>query len=165
MPWAQRLGDLRFRPDQWGDRLIRIAAPGGTTLLLRCHGAPELALWLPAGLEPETGGAFGLYLHPDRHHADRLRAASQFRRAIGLGPPLRWPPFAHAHRHAAMLYIHDRRTGGASLRDIAAELLDPMPGDWRSSSERADLRRLAETASALVAGGYRSLLASSRDRS
>lgn len=165
MPWAQRLGDLRFRPEQWGDRLIRIAAPGGTTLLLRRHGAPELALWLPAGLEPRPGGAFGLYLHPDHHHADRLRAASQFRRAIGLGLPLRSRRFAHAHRHAAMLYIHDRRTDGASLRDIAAELLDPMPDDWRSSSERADLRRLAETALALVAGEYSALLASSRGRS
>ena len=162
VPWAHRLGDLRFRPDQWGDRLIRIAAPGGTALLLRRHGAPELTLWMPAGLEPDMGGAFGLYLHPDRHHADRVRAASQFRRAIGLGPPHRLRPFAHAHRHAAMLYIHDRRTDGASLRDIAAELLDPMPDDWRSSSERADLRRLVETASALVAGGYSSLLASSR---
>jgi hypothetical protein len=165
VPWAQRLGDLRFRPDQWGDRLIRIAAPDGAALLLRRHGAPELALWLPAGLAPDPGGAFGLYLHPDRHHVDRMRAASQFRRAIGLGPPLRTASFAHAHRHAAMLYIHDRRADGASLRDIAAELLDPMPDDWRSSSERADLRRLAETASALVAGGYSSLLASSRGRS
>lgn len=165
VPWAQRLGELRFQPAQWGDRLIRIAAPGGTSLLLRQHGAPELALWLPAGLEPEPGGAFGLYLHPDRHHADRLRAVSRFRRAIGLGPPLRLRPFAHAHRHAAMLYIHDRRTDGASLRDIAAALLDPMPEDWRSNSQRSDLRRLADAASALVAGGYRSLLASSRGRS
>jgi|GEM_PF-2938893 len=165
VPWARRLGDLRFRPEQWGGRLIRIAAPGGTALLLRRHGAPELALWLPTGLEPDTGGAFGLYLHPDRHHADRLRAASHFRRAIGLGPPLRFRPFAHAHRHAAMLYIHDRHADVASLRDIAAELLDPMPDDWRSSSERADLRRLAETASALVAGEYSSLLSSSRCRS
>jgi hypothetical protein len=165
VPWAQRLGDLRFRPDQWGDRLIRIAAPGGTALLLRRHGAPEQALWLPAGLEPEPGRAFGLYLHPDCHHADRLCAASHFRRAIGLGPPLRLRPFAHAHRHAVMLYIYDQRTSGASLRDIAADLLDPMPDDWRSSSQRADLRRLAETASALVAGEYKSLLTSSRGRS
>lgn len=165
VPWARRLGELLFRPDQWGDRLIRIAAPGGTALLMRRHGAPELALWLPAGLAPDPGRAFGLYLHPDHHHADRLRAASQFRRAIGLGPPLRSRPFAHAHRHAAMLYIHDRLLDGASLRDTAAELLDPMPDHWRSSSERADLRRLAETASALVAGGYRWLLASSRGRS
>ena len=32
---------------------------------------------------------------------------------------------------------------GASLRDIAGHLLDPLPDDWRMSSERSDLRRLA----------------------
>ena len=58
-----------------------------------------------------------------------------------------------------MLYIHDRVSAGLSLRDIAAELLAPMPDDWRSSSERSDLRRLADAAAAMVAGGYRALLA------
>lgn len=165
VPWARSMGDFPFRPERWGDRLIRIAAPGGMHLLIRRHAAPELALWMPSGLEPEPGAPFGLYLHADRHHADRVRAASLLRRAIGLGPPLRRAPFAQATRHAAMLYIHDRQAAGASLRDIAASLLLPMPDDWRSSSERSDLRRLAETASALVAGGYRSLLGSSRGRS
>lgn len=165
VPWARSLGDLAFRPVRWGDRLIRIAAPGGTHLLIRRHAAPELALWVPAGLEPKPGGPFGLYLHADRNHGDRVRAASLLRRAIGPGPPLRGAPFAQATRHAAMLYIQDRQATGAPLRDIAASLLLPMPDDWRSSSERSDLRRLAETASALVAGGYRSLLGSSRGRS
>lgn len=163
--WARSLGDLPFRPERWGDRLIRIAAPGGLHLLIRRHGAPELALWVPAGLEPKPGGSFGLYLHADRHHGDRVHAASLLRRAIGLGQQLRAAPFADAVRHAAMLYIHDQQAAGASLRDIAASLLSPMPDDWRSSSQRSDLRRLAETASALVAGGYRSLLGSSHGRS
>lgn len=161
---ARGVGDIAFRPEQWGDRLIRIAAPDGAHLLIRRHGAPELALWVPAALAPRPGGPFGLYLHADRAYGERARAAADFRRAIGLGPPLRVRPFAHAHRHAAMLYIHDRQAAGASLRDIAGTLLDPMPGDWRSSSERSDLRRLAETASALVAGGYRALLGSSPAR-
>ena len=165
VPWARNIGDLVFQPERWGGRLIRIAAPDGQHLLIRHHGAPELALWVPAGFAPEPGGRFGLYLHADRKHGDRTRAASLFRRAVGLGPPLRAAPFAHADRHAAMLYIHDRQAAGASLRDIAASLLDPTPDDWRSSSERSDLRRLAEAASALVAGGYRSLLGSSRSRS
>lgn len=160
--WAHSIANLTFRPDRWGDRLIRIDAPDGAHLLIRRHGAPDLPIWLPAGFEPKAGGAFGFYLHPDRHHGERVRAIALFRRAVGLGPPLRVRPFAHATRHAAMLYIYDRQSAGASLRDIAAELLDPMPDDWRSSSERSDLRRLAETASALVAGGYRSLLGSSR---
>src|SRR3546814_12546982 len=45
VPWARSLGDLAFRPERWGNRLIRIAAPGGTPLLIRRHAAPELALW------------------------------------------------------------------------------------------------------------------------
>src|SRR3546814_5022659 len=77
VPWARSLGDLAFRPERWGNRLIRIAAPGGTHLLIRRHAAPELALWVPAGLEPKPGGPFGLYLHADRNHADRIRAASR----------------------------------------------------------------------------------------
>lgn len=162
---ARGVGDIAFRPEHWGERLIRIAAPGGAHLLIRRHGAPELALWVPTALAPKPGGPFGVYLHTDCTHGERVRAAAQFRRAIGLGPPLRVRPFAHAHRHAAMLYIHDRQAAGASLRDIAASLLSPMPDDWRSSSERSDLRRLAETASMLVAGGYRALLGSSRARS
>src|SRR3546814_10431806 len=70
VPWARSLGDLAFRPERWGNRLIRIAAPGGTHLLIRRHAAPELALWVPAGLEPKPGGPFGLYLHADRNHAE-----------------------------------------------------------------------------------------------
>src|SRR3546814_1772889 len=58
VPWARSLGDLAFRPERWGNRLIRIAAPGGTHLLIRRHAAPELALWVPAGLEPKPGGPF-----------------------------------------------------------------------------------------------------------
>lgn len=117
---------------------------------------------MPARLAPKPGEPFGLYLHPDQHHDDRVRRASLFRRAIAPGSPLRVRSFPHALRHAAMLYVHDRQVAGASLPDIAAELLPAMPADWRSSSERSDFRRLAETASALVAGGYRSLLGSSQ---
>jgi hypothetical protein len=135
-------------------------------LLVRRHGAPELALWLPARLEPRVGEPFGLYLHTDRQHGERMRAAAALlRRWLGPGRQPRLDPFAHAHRHATMLYVHDRRAAGASLRDIAAELFDPMPKEWRASSERSDLRRLAETAAALVAGGYRALLGSSRGQS
>lgn len=158
VPWARSLGDLRFAPSRWGDRVVRIAAPGGSHLLVRRHGAPELALWLPAGLEPRAGAPFGLYLHPDRRHADRVRAAATFHRAIGLGPPLREASYAQAHRQAAMLRIHDLARTGASLRDIAGAMFDPMPDDWRASSERSDLRRLAEAADDMVAGGYRALL-------
>ncbi|NOW45000.1 hypothetical protein FHW96_001146 [Novosphingobium sp. SG751A] len=152
------MGDLHFRPSAWGDRVVRIAAPGGVSLLIRRHGAPELPLWIPAELEPVSGKPFGLYLHPDRQHSERVRAAETFRRVIGLGAPLHVPPNPHAHRLAAMLYIYDLQSNGASLRDIAGQLLDPLPDDWRLSSERSDLRRLADAAAELVSGGYRRLL-------
>jgi hypothetical protein len=104
------------------------------------------------------GKPFGLYLHPDRHHSDRIRAAETLRRAVGLGAPLHVPANPYAHRQATMLYIHDFQRDGASLRDIAGELLDPLPDDWRLSSERSDLRRLADAAAEMVLGGYRRLL-------
>lgn len=158
MPWARPIADLRFLFERWGDRIFRIGSPGGTHLLIRRRGAPELSLWLPSRIAPARGAGFGIYVHPDTAHAARVQAAATFRRAIGHGTPLRFTPFAHAHRHAAMLYIHDLARNGASLRDIAGLLLDPMPVDWRSSSERSDLRRLLDAAIEMSTGGYRRLL-------
>lgn len=138
--------------------MFRMEAPGGAHLLVRRHGTPELALWLPADLAPGIGEPFGLYLHADRHHADRVRAASLLARAIGSGQPLRQRRHPQADRQAAMLCIHDLARKGATLRDIGDMLLDPTPDDWRTSSERSDLRRLAEIAARMVAGDYRSML-------
>jgi len=158
VPWARSIGDLLYRPTAWGDRVVRMAAPGGTSILIRRHGAPELPLWIPADLEPVPGRSFGIYLHPDRSHSDRIRSAESFRRAVGLGAPLRASPSTQAHRQAAMLCIHDLQSDGASLRDIAGLMLDPVPHDWRLSSERSDLRRLADAATEMVTEGYRRLL-------
>lgn len=161
LPWALALPGLRFTPDRWGNALA-MKAPGGAHLLVRRHGSPEIALWLPDRLAPRIGEPFGLYLHPDAHAADRLRAAATLRRALGIGPPLRHVSYRDAHRQAAMLCIHDLAVTGLPLRDIAARLLPAWPDDWRSSSERSDLRRLADAAAAMVAGGYRALLAPRR---
>ena len=157
LPWARAVAGLRFTPDRWGPGVFRMEAPSGAHLLVRRHGAPELALWLPADLSPSIGEPFGLYLHADRHHADRVRAASLLARAIESMRPLRQRRRPKADRQAAMLCIHDLRREGAMLRDIAVMLLDPAPDDWRTSSERSDLRRLAETAARMVAGDYRLL--------
>jgi hypothetical protein len=158
--WARTLGDLPYRPSSWGDHAVRVASRDGAHILVRQHGAPELALWIPAGLEPVPGKPFGLYLHPDRNHVDRVRAAETFRRAIGIGTSLRAMPYPQAARQAAMLFVHDQLAGGASLRDIAADLLRTMPDEWRASSERSDLRRLRDAAAEMSAGGYRRLLGS-----
>ncbi len=144
--------------------MFRLEAPGGAHLLVRRHGSPELALWLPADLAPAAGTPFGLYLHPDRSFSDRVRAATMLARGVGRGPPLRWACHPQAHRQAAMLCIHDLSRSGAGLRGIADVLLNPVPGDWRMSSERSDLRRLADGAARLVAGEYRALLGQRRSR-
>lgn len=104
------------------------------------------------------GEPFGLYLHPDSTYAARVRAASMLARGIGRGPALRCARHPHAHRQVAMLCIHDLFAQGLTLRDIGATMLDPMPDDWRMSSQRSDLRRLADAAAQLVAGDYRTLL-------
>jgi len=158
VPWARRIADAGFRPEDWGERAFRISALGGDQWLLRRAHAPELALWVPHGLAPRRGGAFGLYLHAHRDLAARAGAAQRFRRMIGLGVPLPAVRFADAQRHAIMFYLYDARRAGASLRDIAAVLLDAVPADWRTSSVRSDLRRLAETAERLAGGAYRKLL-------
>lgn len=137
----------------------------GAHLIMRRRGCVEVALWLPAGLAPRPRGRFGIYLNADRHLAYRARAAAAFRRAIGLGPPLRPQRHRDAHRLAAMLCVHDLTESGASLRDIGDRILSPMPDDWRSSSERSDLRRLVEAGREMVVGGYRSLLQPARPSS
>ena len=132
-------------------------APGGAHLLVRRHGSPELAVWLPAGLAPRVGEPFGLYLHVDCQHAARIRATSLLARAIGRGLPIQ-ARHPQAHRQAAMLCIHDLARKGATLREIGGMLLTPAPDDWRTSSERSDLRRLADAGAQMVAGDYRSML-------
>jgi hypothetical protein len=158
VPWARAIDDIGFHPEAWGERVFRVRAIGGDQWLIRRSGAPELALWVPQGLAPPRGGAFGLYLHAHQGLASRCHAAERFRRAIGLGRPLRARPFADARRHAIMLYLFDARLAGASLRDSAEILLGSAPSDWRTSSVRSDLRRLVESANRLAAGGYRNLL-------
>ena len=162
LPWALAAPGLRFTPEKWGATVFRLDAPGGAHLLVRRHGSPELALWLPADLAPVVGAPFGLYMHPDRSFSDRVRAASTLARGIGRGPPLRSARNLKAHRQAAMLCIHDLARNGAGLREIADVLFDPVPDHWRVSSVRSDLRRLAQSADRMVAGEFRVLLGDRR---
>ena len=148
-------------PERWGPGVFRLAAPGGVHLLVRRHGAPELAFWLPAGLAPHRGEPFGFHLAADASYAARVRAVKEIAR--GLGPAAaRRKPFDGAHRHAAMLYVYDAVRAGLGLRAIGDAVLGAVPADWRSSSVRSDLRRLAEDGERLVAAGYRALLDSRR---
>ena len=129
LPWARAVAGLRFTPDRWGPGVFRIEAPEGAHLPVRWHGAPELALWLPADLAPGIGEPFGLYVHADRQHAPRIRATSLPARAIRRGTTLRQARHPQAYRQAAMLCIHDLACEGASLHDIALLLLEAAPDD------------------------------------
>lgn len=62
-------------------------------------------------------------------------------------------------RLATALRAWDARMAGASLRDIAADLLEP--GDWPGPGEcrKSAARRLVATGGALVAAGPRPILA------
>lgn len=162
LPWARAVTGLRFEPAHWGPCVFRMETSEGAHLILRRRGWVEVALWLPDGFAPRPRGPFGIYLNADRHLGYRARAVARFRRAIGHGPPLRPQRHRDAHRLAAMLYVHDLTQSGISLRDIGDLILSPMPHDWRSSSERSDLRRLVEAGREMVAGGYRALLQPTR---
>ena len=158
LPWARAASGLRFEPERWGPGVFRLAAPGGTHLLVRRHSAPEQAFWLPAGLAPRIGEPFGFYLHADVDRAGRLRAAARIARGVGRDLARRPIALRDASRQVAMLYVYDAIKAGNSLHAIGDVLLDRMPEQWRSSSERSDLRRLAGGGEEMVAGAYRSLL-------
>lgn len=162
LPWARTLGDLRFEPSRWSPHAFRLETSVGAHLILRRHGAAEVALWLPAHLAPRPRGLFGIYLHTDPHLIHRGRAAMQLRRAIGIGAPLRPMRHRDAHRLVAMLCVHDLTQAGHSLRAIADQILETIPPDWSTSSERSDLRRLVEAGQRMVDGGYRALLQPAR---
>lgn len=57
LPWARAFPGLHFTPEHWGT-VLGLNAPGGTHLLVRRHGSPEMALWLPERLAPRPGEPF-----------------------------------------------------------------------------------------------------------
>ncbi|MDB5422379.1 MAG: hypothetical protein JWR59_2326 [Brevundimonas sp.] len=161
LPWARTVPGLRFAPERWGPGVFRLQAPGGAHLLVRRHGSPELALWLADKTAPKLGAPFGLYLHVDHQHGERVRAANRLVGAVSAGRHVRQQRYRNADRQAAMLCVHDLLGDGVPLHEIGALLLDPAPDNWRSSSERSDLRRLADAGARMVTAGYRSLMSRS----
>jgi len=86
--------------------------------------------------------------------------------ALGFSLPTRHPRRITQTRHRWLLlrlHAYDLRLAGASQRQIASLLLDPaamtMPdGVWGDSALRAMARALRDEGSALVHGGYVTLL-------
>jgi len=96
---------------------------------------------------------------PQSQALRRCKALFEKRRAAAL-----WPPVRGAGRFAAMLTVLDGRAAGASLRE-AAELVfgcATVRAAWNGRSDflKSRLRRLAQDAQRMTAGGYRRLLAS-----
>lgn len=89
----------------------------------------------------------------------RLEALLERRKAAAL-----WPPIRRAARLTAMLTVIDARAEGARLRE-AAELVfgcATVRATWNGRSDflKSRMRRLAQDAQRMTAGGYRRLLAS-----
>lgn len=141
------------RADRLGQ--VVVLASGGSTFTLSLHGK-----WNAA-----TRPAIHLPLDP--HYRRRSDEALRFS-AVVLGHrlPARHPRrITPARQRQLVLRLHayDLTDASASLRQIAATLLDSsaltMPDDvWRDSSLRTMARTLRDEGSALVHGGYVSLL-------
>ncbi|MEZ7137894.1 DNA -binding domain-containing protein [Komagataeibacter sp. SM21] len=137
--------------DQLG-RAIVVATPS-TTFSLSLHGA---AAACPA-----------VHIPVDPSYRRRSDEAARFcAHVLGYHLPARHPRRITPTRWrqlALRLHAFDLDAAGASLRDIASELLDPdartLADDmWRDSALRTMARALRDEGSALVHGGYLSLL-------
>lgn len=152
LPSWQSLGRPVFdQADQLGRAIV--VATSSATFSLSLHGA---AAACPA-----------VHLPVDLSYRRRSDEAARFcAHVLGYSLPARHPRRITPTRWrqlALRLHAFDLDAAGASLRDIAAELLDPaartMPDDiWRDSAPRTMARTLRDEGSALVHGGYLSLL-------
>jgi hypothetical protein len=98
----------------------------------------------------------------------RLGAAARlFRRLRGFNggpmPPRLAVTAFQRLRLSLLLNVFDHLGGGASMREIARDLIYPSlePGsaaEWKASAERRRTQRLCDEARAMVAAGYRRLL-------
>lgn len=152
LPAWRALGRPLF--DQ-ADRLGRaiVVATSSATFSLSLHGEATVC---PA-----------VHIPIDLSYRRRSDEAARFcAHVLGYRLPVRHPHRitpARWRQLALRLHAFDLDTAGTSLRDIASELLDPdartMPdGVWGDSALRAMARALRDEGSALVHGGYVTLL-------
>lgn len=147
-------GLIRRSGDADDGRHLIIAAPEGDhRLWVRTHPGTALAVVLP------IDDAFDL----------RLGAALRLFRSLRGEPPGALPPRLHVtpfqrSRLALLLAIFDRLLAGGSKREIARDIIYPgheaaSAAEWKGSAERRRTQRLCDEAKAMVAAGYRRLLA------
>ncbi|WP_179192677.1 DUF2285 domain-containing protein [Acetobacter indonesiensis] len=152
LPTWRSLGRPLFdRADHLG-RAIVVATPSAT-FSLSLHG--------------EAAACPAVHIPVDPSYRRRSDEAARFcAHVMGYRLPARHPRRitpARWRQLALRLHAFDLDAAGASLRDIASELLDldtrTMPDDiWRDSALRTMARALRDEGSALVHGGYLALL-------
>lgn len=136
-----------------GCHLIIAAPEGDHRLWVRTHPGNAMAVVLP------IDDVFDL----------RLGAALRLFRSLRgetpgpLPPRLHVTPFQRA-RLTLLLAIFDRLLAGGSKREIARDIIYPRheaasAAEWKGSAERRRTQRLCDEAKAMVAAGYRRLLA------
>ncbi|WP_255247013.1 DUF2285 domain-containing protein [Sphingopyxis sp. GW247-27LB] len=127
--------------------------------------AGEHRLWLR---DPTPGRPLAAIVPLDKDFVTRIASLLRFhRRLLGRAPgplPRGWPLTAYRlARLDLMLRALDLRHGGATYRQIAAELgredAARLPAtEWKISSARSFVVRLVRDATALMNGDYRKLL-------
>jgi len=127
--------------------------------------AGEHRLWLR---DPTPGQPLAAIVPLDKDFITRIASLLRFhRRLLGRAPgplPRGWPLTSYRlARLELMLRALDLRNGGATYRQIAAELgredaARLSATEWKISAARSFVVRLVRDATALVNGDYRKLL-------
>ncbi|MGB3320635.1 MAG: DUF2285 domain-containing protein [Sphingopyxis granuli] len=145
------------------------AAAGGFHHVLEHEGA-LYRIWLRG--DPERV-AFSAVIPLDAMTGTRLQAVQDLDRWLSGAPspqPAAWPTFYQAQRLDLLLAILDLRDGARiTSHEVARRLVYPRMVigrgvAWKASPERRRTQRLIREAEALVAGGYRALLAGTPGR-
>lgn len=127
--------------------------------------AGEHRLWLR---DPTPGRPLAAIIPLDRDFVTRIASLLRFHRSLfGRAPgplPRGWPLTAYRlARLDLMLHALDLRHGGATYREIAAELgredaTQLSASDWKMSASRSFVVRLVRDGIAMMNGDYRKLL-------
>ena len=151
-------------PRAFGALLADIAGIEGRHIIV-ADAAGEHRLWL-RDLTP--GRPLAAVIPLDKDFVTRIASLLRFhRRLLGRAPgplPRGWPLTAYRlARLELMLRALDLRHGGATYRQIAAELgrkdaARLSASDWKMSAARSFVVRLVRDATALMTGDYRKLL-------
>ena len=156
---------VRFEPGRWPGRKATFATADGFHMIVS-NGREEHRLWLPGPEPPPVGTPLTVQLILDRdvrHRADAaLRFCMMARARSGRRPRASSAVDYSIIRQMRMLQAFDGRHAGATYRAVAAAIFGEKAvaeaRPWKTSALRSTVITLAETAAAIVEGGYLNLL-------